>query len=159
MTTLPERHVHVGSTAVGELFATIRYVDGRLSITHTEAPRRDGNANGSAGAGFPFRASHLIRLADGITDSIVDTLNAYAERWHLNDLRAGTPAQMEHLRHRKSLGLPVNYDAMVASLAKAGLQPDGDYQYGSGWLREDVPAEVLDFLAGLPTASHPWDQR
>ena len=48
---------------------------------------------------------------------------------------------------------------------EAGLQPDAEhlidgepYSYGSAWLHEELPDEVLDFLRSLPECSitYPW---
>lgn len=74
------------------------------------------------------------------------------KRWHLNDMRAGSPRQEEWLRdHPVSYTyLQSHYDAAVAALTKAGLYPDTEYlrngepyRYGSAWLFEPVPAEIL----------------
>lgn len=68
------------------------------------------------------------------------------ERWHLNDMRAGTPAQEKFLRAN-----PVRaeypesyYEKASAALESVGLNPDGAYKYGAAWLREEVPPEVVE---------------
>jgi hypothetical protein len=58
------------------------------------------------------------------------------DRWHLNDLRAGTLAQTAVA---KGLG----YDAAKAALTFAGLYEDRGYAYGSKWLYEPLPADIL----------------
>lgn len=88
----------------------------------------------------------------------VDTVAAYAphdkkakrmvevwKRWHLNDMRAGSPAQEQYLReHPISYVYPTShYDKASEVLEAAGLNPDNGYKYGSAWLREDLPADVL----------------
>ena len=35
-------------------------------------------------------------------------------------------------------------------LRKVGLHPDNGYLYGSAWLKEEVPTEVLAYLHALP---------
>jgi hypothetical protein len=67
--------------------------------------------------------------------------------WHLNDMQAGTPAQMAHLKAN-----PVNagyreshYVKASEALAHAGLNPDpaNGYRYGSGWLKAEIPADII----------------
>lgn len=75
------------------------------------------------------------------------------KRWHLNDMRAGSPAQMEYLRtHPPVVGkYPDNhYDAALRELDTAGLNPDpaDGYVYGSAWLREELPAEIIEEVKG-----------
>jgi hypothetical protein len=67
------------------------------------------------------------------------------KRWHLNGMKAGTPAQESYLREH-----PVNavypeshYDKASEALQAAGLNPDNGYKYGAAWLREDLPPEVI----------------
>jgi hypothetical protein len=81
----------------------------------------------------------------------VQRIVALWERWHLNDMRAGTRAQEEYLRQYRPAYLPPYsyYDAACVNLTAAKLHPDRDYRYGSQWLYEDVPQEVLDELVAL----------
>ena len=77
------------------------------------------------------------------------------DKWHLNDMRAGTPAQTEYLDTIKSEfpGYPTShYEWACNQLAEVGLNPDPetDYRYGSAWLREEVPQDVIDWLFSLP---------
>lgn len=76
------------------------------------------------------------------------------ERWHLNDLVAGSPAQMKWLRDNpldpKEYAYPAShYDVAGKKLEEAGLNPDPDYihnekpyKYGHAWLKEEIPADV-----------------
>lgn len=84
------------------------------------------------------------------------------QRWHLNDLRAGTPAQMACLEACKAQypGYPMSqYDWAKTVLKAHNLDPDRNYThegkyrpmhsitnegyaYGSRWLYEPLPAEV-----------------
>lgn len=63
------------------------------------------------------------------------------ERWHLNDMRAGTPRQEEYLRTLTPR--PRGYEATCQALTDAGLLVDDGYRYGSRWLTEALPAEVI----------------
>ena len=72
------------------------------------------------------------------------------ERWHLNDMKAGSAAQEKYLREHPldpaSYAYPKShYDVASKVLADAGLNPDPatGYKYGHAWQREELPAEVL----------------
>jgi len=58
-------------------------------------------------------------------------------RWHLNDLMPGTRAQME-----VASGLP--YIEALRVLDKAGLRVDRGYEYGSEWLVEVLPQNIIE---------------
>jgi hypothetical protein len=75
-------------------------------------------------------------------------------RWHLNDMQAGTPRQMEWLRTN---GFGYSHDDNCNLLAHAGLlydheyDPEGNpvdepheegYKFGSRWLKSDLPDEI-----------------
>jgi len=64
------------------------------------------------------------------------------ERWHLNDLCAGTRAQRDKLRHFKG-----DHDAQLLCLGD--LEVDRGYKYGSQWLVELVPDEVIKEICDL----------
>lgn len=59
------------------------------------------------------------------------------EKYHLNDLRPGTKEQIAYL---SQLGI-TTYDKAVDALDKAGLNTP--YKYGSGWLVQELPQEVV----------------
>lgn len=65
-----------------------------------------------------------------------------AKRWHLNDLNAGTDSQKESLDRRFD-SLP-NYEKFKAFLAEDGLLTDRGYTYGSQWLLEVLPDDVVE---------------
>lgn len=81
----------------------------------------------------------------------VERIHAVWERWHLNDMRAGSPRQQAYLKTQTFPGYPTShYDWARGVLAAAGLQPDTEYlhngkpySYGSAWLREELPADVI----------------
>lgn len=69
-------------------------------------------------------------------------------RWHLNGMNAGSPAQEAALRAKfpKDSG---SYELHVAYLKEIGIYNDpalDGYSYGSKWLREELPQEVLDTI-------------
>lgn len=147
------------------IFCKIEYQDGRLSLSGVEGPTHDGNCRGSCG--------QIVMHLRGCEESVVPatgwdtaTLKQFFsvwDRWHLNDLTAGSPAQEEFLRqhraewesHKAALegACPDYYTWACKALAAAGLHPDpncGDYRYGSAWRKVDVPDDVLAWLRALP---------
>lgn len=71
------------------------------------------------------------------------------DRWHLNDMRAGTPAQTELVKEFLATCPGADYDEQCIFLSNHGLLVDGDYRYGSAWLKEDLPQEVIDYVHSL----------
>lgn len=74
------------------------------------------------------------------------------KRWHLNDLKAGSPKQEEYLKNNPitSSYPESHYEKTCKVLAKKGLNPDPDYicsgkpyEYGSAWLKEKLPLEII----------------
>lgn len=136
------------------LFCSISFESGKLSITGVEGPLPSGNARGSCGqivmSDWPVTA-----YAPGWSAGLVRKFRATWERWHLNDMKAGTPAQDAVLARRKAeyKGYPQShYDWALQVLAEEGLASDNGYRYGSKWLKEEVPQDVIDFLFSLPDA-------
>jgi len=143
------------------VFVSIKFDGERLSLTGVEGPKANGDARGGCGQiHMSWTDEYLEELASGDLDRRqVRKLRDVWKRWHLNDLRAGTPAQMEHMRGLTFPGYPVDhYTWTKDELTSAGLQPDPEtgYSYGSAWLFEEVPAEVIDWLASLPVSSVPY---
>lgn len=71
------------------------------------------------------------------------------DRWHLNDMKAGTSKQMEAL---KGLEGEHTHEKVVAFLKGKHLYTDRGYAYGSAWLSEPVPARVIKRVKELLTA-------
>lgn len=142
--------VHVDFTktvfpAIGDrraLLYKIVHVGGRLSITGRHGQQSYGQLHEYLG--YPE-----MRPVRGWTKPMMRKFQEVARRWHLNDMRSGTPAQMEYLRSHPTS----DYDETIRTLTEAGLNPDPEtgHRYGHAWLREEVPAEVLDFLTQLPS--------
>lgn len=158
---------------VGDVWVRASYEEvdgkGRLSLVGVAGPMTNGNARGSAGQ---------IRLADmtivpakGWTDEKVTLLAQTWERWHMNDVTAGSPRQEEYLRTcgRTFPGHPASHYTWASDLlTSAGLNPDHEhlhdgapYRYGSAWLYEEVPGQVLANLTDehvFPSAPRgcPW---
>lgn len=131
---------------------------GHLSIVGVEGPRNDGNAAGGAGQIYMSYTREVLetefKYHRGWDEDLLGELISVWDRWHLNHMRAGTPNQESYLReHRVKAEYPKSqYDQDLETLARAGLNPDPatGYVYGTQWLFEPVPNEVLDFLKALP---------
>lgn len=174
-----EKVVRVGRLPEGDIFCKITFKDGKLSISGVVGPRRDGNCNGDCGQirmSFKeydhrgHRTLEDIALQDnGWTKEMVKKFFDIWDRWHLNDMRAGSPAQEAYLRaHPVQYEYPTShYAAACKALDEAGLNPDQNYMvsqgnkstqkaelvpctYGQQWLFEAVPTKVIDFLVSLP---------
>lgn len=71
------------------------------------------------------------------------------KRWHLNKMKAGSPAQEQFLREHpvKAVYPESHYTKASQALAEAGLNPDpsfrNGYKYGSEWVHEELPADVI----------------
>jgi hypothetical protein len=66
------------------------------------------------------------------------------ERWHLNDMRAGTKAQMEIVRNLRKCPVSSDwYTWACFSLKSHGLLEDHGYTFGREWLFEVIPATVV----------------
>jgi len=69
------------------------------------------------------------------------------EKYHHNTLRPGTRRQILALKKKdKTLLYASNYDKAVKYLKSIGLYEDRGYKYGSDWLAERVPDEIMTRL-------------
>lgn len=136
---------------LGSLFCRIEFKNGKLSITGVEGPKRDGNAFGSCGQ-IIMSDWNITEYAPGWNPELVSEFRNIWDRWHLNDMRAGTPAQGEWLRQNPVVfKYPDSYYIKASeALSAVGLNPDNGYKYGSKLLKEEVPKTVIDFLESLP---------
>lgn len=81
-------------------------------------------------------------------DKQAQRMAAVWRRWHLNDMKAGSPAQEQWLRDnpidRAEYAYPKSrYEVVSAKLAAVGLNPDQGYNYGSAWKLEELPPDIL----------------
>lgn len=140
--------VNPGRTEDGQVFCKIVFESGRLSISGVEGPKPNGDCRGSCGQIAGALRLTVDNLNPGWDAALVNRFADVWEEWHLNDMRAGTPRQTVYLRAQP----PTSYAQARDALAAAGLNPDNGYRYGSAWLREEVPAEVISFLKSLPVS-------
>lgn len=83
-------------------------------------------------------------------DQLLQRIVQVWKKWHLNDLTAGSPKQMEFLEQIGPGPSGDYYSWAVEKLTEAGLNPDPDltyndkpYMYGSAWLHTEIPASVV----------------
>lgn len=138
-----------------------------LGISGVEGPRRNGDAFGGCGQiVMSFDAEKVAPIGPWTKKSIAEFVEVW-NRWHLNGMRAGAPDQEKALRRMPEAKYPVShYDAACAFLAKRGLlesQSEAEifvtgrgkriakgYRYGSGWVTEVLPPEVIEYVRNLP---------
>jgi hypothetical protein len=72
------------------------------------------------------------------------------ERWHLNDLRAGTRAQMDAVSKMGKCPSSTEWFSWVCkNLESQGLLVDRGYSFGQEWLFERIPATVVKRIKTL----------
>lgn len=87
------------------------------------------------------------QIYDEVQEIIPARLYEIWKRWHLNDMRAGTFVQEEILRQAKVSGVEFNdYDDACNYLQRFDALVDDGYKYGSKWLKEELPQEVIDYV-------------
>lgn len=71
-------------------------------------------------------------------------LQDFWKKYHLNDMRAGTPAQEKALEKHKKVAKRerLDYDTECAFLESVGLLVDNGYKYGTGWQRVALPENL-----------------
>lgn len=145
-----KHHILAGTTAHGDrMFVTIAWDGTNLSLTGVTGPKPNGDACGSCGQNLADLIAPGFAAAEGID---ARRLHDTWDNWHLNDMQPGTPAQMAWIRQHPHV--PFEYGSRTSALAAAGLNPDpatGE-TYGSKWWAVEVPADVIEWLRGLPTS-------
>ena len=155
MTVKRTHTMRLGATPWGSLFVTVEWDGSRLSLTGVEGPKANGDAKGSCGQ-CVGSIDDLTTYAPEWDKAKAERLKGLWERWHLNDMRAGSPAQEEFLRANPvTAAYPeTHYDKATEALDAAGLNPEGG-RYGHRWNFEEVPASVVAELFAFPVADVP----
>ena len=164
-----KKHMMIGQVNRGKVFVTVTYTqEGKLSISGVVGPRSNGDCKGASGQlNMCLTVDDFKSFGKGFDRAQVQELFNVWEKYHLNELQAGSPAQTAYLESIKnelvaslSTGQFVDHYSWACNrLKKQGLNPDPNfihngkpYKYGSAWLKIDVPNHVIDFLRGLPTS-------
>lgn len=80
------------------------------------------------------------------------------EHWHLNDMQAGSPRQMEFLgKNQEKIDKNDYYQSALQMLKDANLSPDMEYlhngkpyEYGTAWLTVELPESVIAMINSWP---------
>jgi hypothetical protein len=140
------------------VFIKVEIKAGVLSITGVVGPTIYGNCFGGAGqicmdyahrnpqdddkrSSQPIKPSELRFAPNWNAKKWLDLLDIW-ERWHMND----THAECEHQR---ALGWRYD-DHHNPETFKGEPCPTCGYEIGSAWKREELPQDVINFLASLP---------
>jgi hypothetical protein len=122
----------------------------RLSMTASVLSRHGGKGRWQARS--TGQSVDLLREAWSDHPVVAEMCDIW-ERWHLNDMKAGSRAQSEAVQALRLGGGDVGYDASVEHLKNLGLETDASvqvgakpYRYGTAWLVEPLPASVEDRL-------------
>jgi hypothetical protein len=119
------------------VFVTVRFEDGRLSLTGVEGPTVSGNARGGCGQITIEPFSREVIPAKLWDRNQLAKLVAVWDKWHLNDIHA-------ECEHQESVGLNwTNAPGNVCEIC--------GYKLGHGWTRREVPEDVLTWLKELPS--------
>lgn len=129
------------------------FVDAEGVRVRLEAEIKEGrfSISGSRGSSSG-QVSGSIKPATNAQRAVVDTW----ERWHLNDMTAGTPEQEKALKDARAAGELGTYEKAVAYLRSVGLyevahptKKGKRYTYGSAWLKRKLPATLAADLRTL----------
>lgn len=78
------------------------------------------------------------------------------DRWHLNDMNAGTRRQKEAIKEGREKwkqngkgAWKFNYNEQCKYLESVGLLVDNGYEYGTAWLVEPLPGEIEEEIKQL----------
>jgi len=122
----------------------VEFKNANLSITGTITDHGlevgSGQINPIDPTGFQF--------TNGWNAEKLTTLNEIWDLYHLNDMNAGTPAQTALVRQYTQTHR-FDYDEVCIFLAENDMFNDNGYKYGNGWLRIEVPADVIEWLGQL----------
>jgi hypothetical protein len=91
-----------------------------------------------------------IREHWGDDENVRELLTLW-ERWHLGGMRAGCREQEDFLREHpvKARYPDSHFDVASNALAAAGLNPCRGYRYGTAWLVERAPEDVVKRVVEL----------
>lgn len=159
------RTVRLGRGSRGNIFCQIsvypheKHGHTTLSITGVEGPTPDGNAVGGCGQIDGSVREDLehnkITFAPGWDAEKVGRFLTIWDKYHLNDLTAGSPRQEAAIA--AAVDKPSGYEATCAFLDQQGLLVDAEYihddkpyKYGTAWLVTPIPADVTQWLFERP---------
>ena len=112
----------------------------------------------SQGQNYDELSDERLVPAEGYEHADLFKIQSIWKRWHLNDMRAGTPKQEEFVRGWL-LTNKYDYTRVCEALEAVGLLVDDGYKYGTSWLKEEVPTDILRYLFTLPAIEgNSWNE-
>ena len=135
--------VDLGGSKGGQLFCSIELKEGRLSISGVEAPLPSGNARGSCGQ-IVMHEWNFKKLHKGWTPALVSKFRKTWDKYHLNDMKAGSPRQELAINAWKLGGATYEYKAACEMLAQLGLLEDQDYIHAGKLVVQRVIGEAVE---------------
>ena len=95
----------------------------------------------------------LDTLAEYVKTPLFTEIYDLWQKYHLNDLNAGTPEQTAYLDAKQAEGWKYDYKQACDMLSAAGLNPvnfNGQpYYYGHAWIYRAIPEEDLNRIKAL----------
>ncbi len=168
--------MRLGTTNSGDVYVELKITEKEngercLSIVGVEGPMTNGDCRGSCGQ---ITLDSFTSYAQGWSESTIGRLAELWKRWHLNDMRPGCEHQRAagwHLRPIDPKKPLDSYGRHFAGQAQDSWNmltwvrpdehPDGllakpceecGYRYGTQWIYEEIPQEVIDELLAFPSA-------
>jgi hypothetical protein len=137
-----------GKEQLSNVFCSVEIKDGELTISGVVGPMRSGDCAGSAGqiVDEPIKE---YNVSDGWNLLTVAEFYKVWHRWHLNKLRPGTAEQEKAIEIWKKAGNQYTYDGACEYLKSIGLYEVNGYKYGHGWITEELPQRIVDYVEGL----------
>ncbi len=84
------------------------------------------------------------------SNDLVQQLVRIWDKWHLNGMKAGTRTQNAFIDgYLLGSNKRYNYNMVCDVLKTAGLLVDRDYRYGTAWLIEVLPEEVIEKITEI----------
>jgi len=175
--TIPKpfrHHLLLGTAPDGNVFVSVEFdKEGELHMTGVVGPKANGDARGSCGQCID--SVRACKPLAPFTEADRDWLVVTWERWHLNHMKAGC----EHQRAEQWDKLPIDPNKPLNAYGKhcgqdgpttwnmlswvtrrdhpQGLLsepcPTCGYKWGTAWLKESVPIDVIERLRSLPTTN------
>lgn len=135
-----------------KVYVEISYANNRLSVVGSAYANRKAERNMISSGQNIDEARKVTTPGPGLTMDDVRGVVDVWDRWHLNDMRAGCT-------HQRSFGWDAMHalesrgrytgmsEARVRAFERIGRPcPACGYRYGSAWLSEEVPADVVEFV-------------
>ena len=116
-----------------------------------------GEIKNGNGGGFYSGGQNISEVVSYYPTKRLQRIQEIWERYHLNGMKAGTSKQKEVLdAHKKTLSKKEreefnqdHYANCLKVLEAAGLKEDRGYTYGSAWLIEEIPADIIEEIKAL----------